>query len=103
MTHGLNQEQLDAINAKSPTMVNASAGSGKTRCLIAKIQHILQSGGKPHEILSMTFTNKAANEMKERLRKACGDISGMQVSTIHSMCVQIIKKFSHHTYLKLPF
>lgn len=102
-TYGLNDEQWNAITAKSPTICNASAGSGKTRCLVAKIRHLLDNGASPNSILAITFTNKAANEMKERLKGHYSDLSGMQVSTIHSMCVGIIKRFIHHTPLKHPF
>jgi DNA helicase II / ATP-dependent DNA helicase PcrA len=98
----LNDEQWRTIIASSPTMVNASAGSGKTRCLISKIRHILDNGAPVSSICAITFTNKAAKEMKERLKKYC-EVSKMQVSTIHSMCVKIIHKFAHHTPLKTPF
>lgn len=102
MKYGLNEEQWNAIMAESPVIVNASAGSGKTRCLVAKIRYLLEVGVSPINICAMTFTNKAANEMKERLRKY-NDVEGMQVSTIHSMCVRIIKKFPGHTVLRIPF
>lgn len=102
MKYGLNEEQWNAVSAPSPVIVNASAGSGKTRCLTAKIRHLLESGVHPTNVCAVTFTNKAANEMKERLRKT-NNIEGMQVSTIHSMCVRIVKKFPGHTVLKVPF
>jgi DNA helicase-2/ATP-dependent DNA helicase PcrA len=101
--YGLNDEQWLAVTSKSPTIVNASAGSGKTRALIAKIRYLLDSSVLPRNILAITFTNRAANEMKERLKKHYSNLSGMQVSTIHSMCVGIIKKFIQHTPLKQPF
>ena len=100
--YGLNQEQWKAITAPSPIFCNASAGSGKTKSLVAKIQYLLDSGISPENILSITFTNKAAKEMKDRLTSKT-NITGMQISTIHSMCVRIIRKFSSHTYLKIPF
>ena len=100
----LDEEQLEAVTANSPTLVNASAGSGKTRCLIAKIIRLIQQGADPASICAITFTNKAANEMKERLKSQCSaPIKDLQVSTIHSLCVRVIKKFIHHTYLNLPF
>lgn len=102
MNYRLNDEQWNAITAKSPTIVNASAGSGKTHCLINKIKYLLESGVFPYNILAITFTNKAADEMKERLKKT-NNIEGMQVSTIHSMTVKIIRKFPGHTSLKIPF
>jgi len=101
--YGLNDEQWTAVMAKSPTIIHASAGSGKTRCLISKIRILLDQEINPENILAITFTNKAANEMKERLKSFFPDIKKMQVSTIHSMCVQIIRKFIKHTPLKIPF
>jgi DNA helicase-2/ATP-dependent DNA helicase PcrA len=100
--YGLNDEQLKAILAPSPIYLNASAGSGKTRCLIAKIHYLIGTGVKPENILAITFTNKAAKEMKDRLAIKA-DITNMQVSTIHSMCMRIIRKFVEHTHLKSPF
>lgn len=99
----LNDEQWQAIIAPSPTICMASAGGGKTRALIAKIRYLLDNGSAPHNVLAVTFTNKAANEMKERLKIYYSDLSGMQICTIHSMCVNIIKKFIQHTPLKYPF
>jgi DNA helicase-2/ATP-dependent DNA helicase PcrA len=102
--YGLNDEQYKAVMLKpnfNCSYVSASAGSGKTKCLIARIQLLLDSGVLPEKILCVTFTNKAAKEMKNRL--ANRDISKMQVSTIHGMCVKIINKFIAHTYLKSPF
>jgi DNA helicase-2/ATP-dependent DNA helicase PcrA len=100
--YGLNDEQFSAITMSSPVFCRASAGSGKTRCLISKIQYLIDFGAPPETICAITFTNKAANEMKERLKKY-GDVSKMQVSTIHSLSVRIIKAFIHSTYLKIPF
>src|SRR5271157_4841431 len=105
--YGLNDEQWKAINLSSgnnrPSYVRASAGSGKTLSLISKVRHIIDSGsGTPESILSITFTNKAADEMKARLKKYT-DVSKMQISTMHSMCVKIIKAFIHLTHLKMPF
>jgi DNA helicase II / ATP-dependent DNA helicase PcrA len=100
--YDLNDEQWLSITAKSPVMVNASAGAGKTRCLVSKIRYLIDAGVKPLNICTVTFTNKAAKEMKERLKNHC-DVAEMQVSTIHSMCVRIIRKYIHYTPLKLPF
>ena len=68
-TYGLNNEQLDAIWSPSPLYLHASAGSGKTRCLTEKIHYLLDSGVPPESIVALTFTNKAAKEMKDRLEK----------------------------------
>lgn len=102
MKYGLNDEQWAAINAPSPTIVNAAAGSGKTRCLVAKVRLLLEKGEPPSSILAITFTNKAANEMKSRLKEN-HDIKGMQISTIHSMCVRIIREYARYTPLNAPF
>lgn len=99
----LDPQQTQAVLAKSPVLVNASAGSGKTRCLIAKIIGLLEKGTDPKNILAVTFTNKAANEMKERLKKQSLSIKGMQISTIHSLCVKIIRSFTQYTVLNYPF
>jgi len=99
----LDDQQKKAITAKSPVIVNASAGSGKTGCLIAKILQLLKNGTDPKNICAITFTNKAANEMKERLKNQPLSTSGMQISTIHSLCVRIIKTFIKYTYLNYPF
>ena len=101
---GLNEEQKAAITTPSPTIVRASAGAGKTRCLVAKVLSLLERGIPPSAILAVTFTNKAANEMKSRIREQwSGSIDGIQVSTIHSMCVRIIRTFPQHTPLRVPF
>lgn len=101
--NNLDPQQKEAILAKSPIIINASAGSGKTRCLIAKIILLLEQGTNPENICAITFTNKAANEMKKRLKEQHGNIGKMQVSTIHSLCVGIIKNFTHHTVLEDHF
>ena len=75
-------------------MVLAGAGSGKTRVLTSRIAHLVEDEGVPaRAILAITFTNKAANEMKERLARIL-DIRGMWVCTIHSMCVKILRDFA---------
>jgi DNA helicase-2/ATP-dependent DNA helicase PcrA len=101
--YGLNDEQWRAVgNNNVVSYCNASAGSGKTRSLIEKIHYLLDSGAPVSSILAITFTNKAAKEMRERLGKYCV-VKSMQVSTIHSMCVRIIRKYVGYTYLKSPF
>ena len=101
--YGLNDEQYAAVTDSAQVMtLNASAGSGKTRTLVAKILYLLDQGVSPKNILALTFSNRASNEMKTRLM-AQADIRDMQVSTIHSMCVRVIRTFIHYTHLKLPF
>ena len=102
--YGLNEEQWRAIDNPSKIVIcNASAGSGKTRTLVAKIRYLLDNDVSPKSILSITFSNKAANEMKERIKSFYPDLKEMQISTIHSMSVKIINKFIQHTPLKSPF
>ena len=93
---GLNDKQYEAvINTDGPCLVIAGAGSGKTKVLTHKIAYILQEKNvKPWEILAITFTNKAANEMKERIAGLIGDVSNdMWVGTFHSICVKILRRF----------
>ncbi len=100
----LDEKQTAVILAESPTLINASAGSGKTRCLIAKIIRLIEQGASPSSICAITFTNRAANEMNERLKSQCTrPTKGIQMSTIHSLCVRIMKNFIDLTPLKLPF
>ena len=73
MTFALNPQQLQAAHhIDGPMLVLAGAGSGKTRIVIARIAHLLENGIFPSQILGLTFTNKAAGEMKERLENASG-------------------------------
>ena len=89
----LNKEQkLPVMQTEGPVLVIAGAGSGKTRVLTSRIAHLVYDMGvSPYNILAITFTNKAANEMKERLENMVGDIDEMWVCTIHSMCVRILR------------
>ena len=91
----LNEEQLGPVmQTEGPVLVLAGAGSGKTRVLTSRIAYLVEEKGVPaRAILAITFTNKAANEMKERLAKIL-DIRGMWVCTIHSMCVKILRDFA---------
>ena len=91
----LNDEQRGPVlQTEGPVLVLAGAGSGKTRVLTSRIAYLLEEKGVPaRAVLAITFTNKAANEMKERLAKMV-DISGMWVCTIHSMCVRILRDYA---------
>ncbi|MBO4594711.1 MAG: UvrD-helicase domain-containing protein [Clostridia bacterium] len=90
----LNDEQIKPVlDTEGAVLVIAGAGSGKTRVLTSRIAYlVLEKGVSPAQILAITFTNKAAGEMKERLKRYIGDeVSYMWVSTIHSMCVRILR------------
>ena len=93
---GLNDKQYEAvINTEGPCLVIAGAGSGKTKVLTHKIAYLIQEKGvKPWDILAITFTNKAANEMKERIVNLVGDVAGdIWMGTFHSICVRILRRF----------
>ena len=90
---GLNDKQYEAvINTKGPCLVIAGAGSGKTKVLTHKIAYIMgEQKALPWNILAITFTNKAANEMKERIEGLVGDAGkDMWIGTFHSICVRIL-------------
>ena len=90
----LNNEQAIALKQiEGPVMVTAGAGSGKTRLLTHRIVHLIENMNvSPFNILAITFTNKAANEMKERINKLSKFGSDVWISTFHSMCVRILRE-----------
>ena len=93
---GLNDKQYEAvINTDGPCLVIAGDGSGKTKVLTHKIAYLLNEKDiKPWNILSITFTNKAANEMKERVEKLVGEAAkDIWMGTFHSICVKILRSF----------
>jgi DNA helicase-2/ATP-dependent DNA helicase PcrA len=95
MLGGLNPVQSDAVtHADGPLLVVAGAGSGKTRVLTHRIAHLIRDRGvSPFEILAITFTNKAADEMKSRVAALVGPVAQkMWVSTFHSACVRILRR-----------
>ena len=92
----LNNKQKEAVLAtEGPCLVIAGAGSGKTKVLTHKIAYLMQEKNvKPWSILAITFTNKAANEMKERVEKLVGEVANdMWIGTFHSICVRILRRY----------
>ncbi|MDO4963125.1 MAG: UvrD-helicase domain-containing protein [bacterium] len=91
--NGLNEKQIEAItNTDGAMLILAGAGSGKTRVLTTKIAYLIDKGVDPTNILAITFTNKAANEMKERVKSILGiNAYSIQISTFHSFGLSIIK------------
>jgi DNA helicase II / ATP-dependent DNA helicase PcrA len=106
LLEGLNREQREAvIHAGTPLLIVAGAGSGKTRVLTHRIAYLLaERDVHPGEILAITFTNKAAGEMKERVGHLVGNRARfMWVSTFHSACVRILRAEHEHAGLKSSF
>lgn len=103
----LNEEQLKPVcDTEGAVLVLAGAGSGKTRVLTSRIAYVLRENKAGlSEILAITFTNKAAGEMKERLRRMLGDDAGDSkwICTVHSMCVKILRQFSDKAGVKPNF
>src|SRR4029077_3411149 len=103
----LNPEQREAVvSLDGPVLVLAGAGTGKTRVLTTRIAHILSQGrARPHEILSVTFTNKAAREMKHRLGQMLGQaVEGMPwLGTFHSIGGRILRIHAELVQLKSNF
>ena len=96
LIEGLNDKQKEAVLAtEGPCLVIAGAGSGKTKVLTHKIAYLMtEKNVKPWNILAITFTNKAANEMKERVEKLVGEAAkDMWIGTFHSICVRILRKY----------
>ena len=102
---GLNDKQKEAVLAtEGPCLVIAGAGSGKTKVLTHKIAYDIANGVKPWNILAITFTNKAANEMKERIEKLIGDAAkDLWMGTFHSICVRILRKYIDRIGFKSDF
>ncbi|GAA5096051.1 3'-5' exonuclease [Chryseobacterium ginsengisoli] len=100
---GLNESQFEAVTTlQGPLMVLAGAGSGKTRVLTMRIAHLITNGVDPFNILALTFTNKAAKEMKERIAKVVGQSNArsLWMGTFHSVFARILRSEGH--YLGYP-
>ena len=97
-TKGLNPMQQTAVkHTDGPLLLIAGAGSGKTRVLTHRMAYIASELARPYELLAITFTNRAAKEMKERILSLAGDAAhDMWVSTFHACCVRILRRDIHH-------
>ncbi|AXX98297.1 ATP-dependent helicase [Profundibacter amoris] len=104
---GLNPEQRRAVEAMDgPVLMLAGAGTGKTKALTARIVHLLNTGrARPNEVLAVTFTNKAAREMKDRVGQMLGEtVEGMPwLGTFHAICVKILRRHAELVGLKSNF
>jgi DNA helicase-2/ATP-dependent DNA helicase PcrA len=103
---GLNNAQREAITAgDGPVLVLAGPGSGKTRVLTHRIAYLIRDMGvHPSAIIAVTFTNKAAGEMKARVENLLGDkLRGLQIGTFHAICARILRKESSHTDRKADY
>ena len=104
---GLNPAQRAAVEAlDGPVLMLAGAGTGKTRALTARIAHLLTTGeARPHEILAVTFTNKAAREMRDRIGRLLGEtVEGMPwLGTFHAICVKLLRRHAELVGLKSNF
>jgi len=101
----LNPEQRAAVDhGDGPLMVLAGAGTGKTRVLVHRIAHLVETGCDPRSILAVTFTNKAAGEMRHRLRDLLGSrADAMWIGTFHSTCARLLRKYGEAVGLTRSF
>src|SRR3974390_3190879 len=97
LTH-LNPPQKEAVlHGEGPLLILAGAGSGKTRVITHRIAHLIRDRGiHPWNILAVTFTNQAANEMAERIKKLLAGAEVPQISTFHAACGRILRREIHH-------
>src|SRR6187402_2142283 len=107
MSNGLNPAQQEAVNTlKGPLLVFAGAGSGKTRVITFRIANLLtQHDVPPYRILAVTFTNKAAGEMKARLNVIAGEdlTRDLWVGTFHSTCAKLLRRYHGEVGLERDF
>ena len=105
--HDLNEKQVEAvIHNNGPVLVIAGPGTGKTKVITHRIAYLIrQHGIKPESILAITFTNKAAQEMRERVNNEIGEPHGsnIKVNTFHAFCVKVLREHAHHIGLSENF
>src|SRR6187397_2598017 len=91
----LNSEQREAVlHVSGALLILAGAGSGKTRVITSRVAYLVGDGhAEPHEVLAVTFTNKAAEEMRARVASLLGsDVTGMWISTFHALCARLLRR-----------
>ena len=94
LIHGLNATQVAAVtHVDGPLLVLAGPGSGKTRVITHRIAHLIEQGIPPTSVLGLTFTNKAAQEMRGRLKRLVGH-DDVWLGTFHSFCVSILRRYA---------
>ena len=96
LLESLNATQQEAVmTTEGSLLILAGAGSGKTRVLTHRVAYLIEEKGvNPYHIMAITFTNKAASEMKQRVEKIVGDVAQeMWMGTFHSICVRILRRF----------